>query len=212
MKAWITLGLVKKRVNKKFKYVYVLNRGKPIRKTSIYRNSHPLALKHFLKRKPKNPLTQKINFLHGIHQVLKMAKWYCMEFIVPEVEEYCGTDRIRDIRNLRVLAMSENANLCNLDDLVERIHDSGCKKEDVDTLTYWGAELFKNLDIPNCPCSSTIYCHYYRKMKKCLTKDNVAFSSRYLNCTQNLKNKRTFFLTLQKCVDAMYVSNTKHYN
>ncbi|XP_055879907.1 uncharacterized protein LOC129925172 [Biomphalaria glabrata] len=205
MKTWINLGLIKKKVNKKckYRYVYVLKKGKPIRKRSFFKNSHPIVIKDFLDRKQKNPLTQKINFLHGLKQVLNMAVKYCTDFIIPEVGEYCGTDG--DLQRLSHEVVSHKIHLDTLDTLVETIHDIGYKDKEI-FRCFTAADFLNDHNILSCPCRNPIYFHYYKKMEKCLTQDNVAFSS------QGLRNKRTFFLTLQKCVHSLSVRNPKQYS
>ncbi|XP_055896898.1 uncharacterized protein LOC129928135 [Biomphalaria glabrata] len=212
MKTWITLGFIKKRVNKKFKYFYVLKKGKPIRKRSFFKNSHPAVIKDFLKRKPKNPVTQKISFLHGIHRVLNKATLYCITFILRELAEYCGPSNNIDIQRLRIAVISQAENLFTLNDSINSIHDNGCRKEDLDQRISSVAHCFNDADISSCSCRNSIYSHYNLKMEKCLAKDNVSFSSKYLDNSQSLRNKRSCFLSLQKCVKALSISNLKQYN
>ncbi|KAI8779376.1 hypothetical protein BgiBS90_020358 [Biomphalaria glabrata] len=140
-----------------------------------------------------------------------MASMYCRKFIVPEIKEYCGTERDRDILNLKIAFISQKLNLFDFDDLVEGIHYFGCKKENLNKEMFSAVQFLNNLDIPRCPCNNSIYSHYYGKMEKCLTKDNVAFSSEYLS-SQRLQNKRSFFLTLQKSNNTLFVKNPKQYS
>ncbi|KAK6979720.1 hypothetical protein BgiMline_020707, partial [Biomphalaria glabrata] len=180
--------------------------------TSIFKNSHPAVKKDFLDQKPKNPVTQKISFLHGTHQVLRMATRYSTEFILKQLLEYCGPAYTRDILRLKVAVLSQREDLYTLDSVIENIHDYGCTKEDVDKGIFRNAYFLKEPHISRCPCRNNIYFHYYRKLEKCLTKDNVAFNSKHLHIFQRLRSKRTFALTLQKCADALSVRNTKQYS
>ncbi|KAK6979635.1 hypothetical protein BgiMline_020621, partial [Biomphalaria glabrata] len=167
---------------------------------SFYKNLHPAVIKDFLKRKLKNPVTQKINFVHGLHRILNKITRYCKEFILREVVEYCGQTNNLDLQRLKTAVISQTINLFTLNDTIYTIHDNGSTKEDLDDSV---AHCFNDADIPRCPCRNRIYSHYYRKMEQCLTKDNVAFCSKYLDNSQSLRNKRSFFLTLQKCVKAL---------
>ncbi|XP_055895897.1 uncharacterized protein LOC129928030 isoform X2 [Biomphalaria glabrata] len=216
MKTWITLGLIKKRVNKKCKYVYVLKRGKPIKKRSIFRNSKPIFVKDFLDQKLKNPLTQRINFLHGICLVLLNSFGYCTKFILDELKDYCRNDDSLEISRLKDALLEQYDDLYFLNSTVQAFHDLGCNKEDIENGVFGCYKAAKNLNdldsVSRCPCSNPIYFHYNRKMENCLTKHNAAFRSKYLSSRQILRNQRTFFLTLQKCSYSLSDINTKQYD
>ncbi|KAK6979608.1 hypothetical protein BgiMline_020593 [Biomphalaria glabrata] len=99
--------------------------------------------------------------------------------------------------------------------LVKNIHDKECSEEDFKKKCFIPSVDVELLDESGttspCPCSNPIYLHYYHKMEKCLTKDNVVTSSKYLKSTPSLRSKITFFLTVQKCVDALSDINLKEY-
>ncbi|KAK6979700.1 hypothetical protein BgiMline_020687 [Biomphalaria glabrata] len=128
-----------------------------------------------------------------MHEVLRMAYVYSIHFIVKGIKEYCGPDRDRDLMRLKQAVILQKINLSTLYDFVETIHNDGHKKMELDKPFSCCAQFLKDSDISSCQCRNPIYGHYYRKMEKCLTKDNIAFSSKYLQSPQSLQNKRTFF-------------------
>nr|KAI8748459.1 hypothetical protein BgiMline_017891 [Biomphalaria glabrata] len=183
---------------------------------SIIKNSKPIFVKDFLDRKLKNPLTQRINFLHGIYLVLNRSHGYCTDFILEELKDYCRNDDSLEISRLKDALMKQSDDLYDLHSIVQDFHDLGCNKKGINNGVfgcYKAANILNDLvNVSRCPCSNPIYFHYNRKMENCLTKHNVAFSSKYLPSPQILRNQRTFVLTLQKCFNALSDINTKQYD
>ncbi|KAK0065423.1 hypothetical protein Bpfe_004856, partial [Biomphalaria pfeifferi] len=185
--------------------------------SSNLRKSKSEDLKYLLDRKIKNPLTQRINFLHGLKLVVDSAAQYLESFMLNEMLQlYESRDNDNRMNRFMPKFYSQQTSLLTLQTFVNIIHDKDCSEEDLKEqilIPSHDVEILNESGTTSrCPCSNPIYLHYYNKMEKCLTKENVVTSSKYLKNRQSFRNKRTFFHTVQKCVDALSDINLKEYS
>ncbi|XP_013086860.2 uncharacterized protein LOC106071325 [Biomphalaria glabrata] len=213
MKTWITLGLVKRAGKKnRNKYFYVFKR-KTLRLSGMGVGNLKTDFKADYVRKVRNPLTEKINYLHAVKLLCEVCMAYYLCHTLPEFLQF-DQDEDRELHfHSRYALHMVKADLEKLRWIISSFHDDHHTAEEVraraSRYSFQVEGEAKNTEA--CPCSNALYHHYFRKLWTLLTKENAKFSSMYATDCTLLRNKRTYFQTLTNFMKTLSVENHKTY-